>query len=84
VPLCCTSHGTFPHHDPDPEKTKNLAQLRRVVLEEGCDLGVGYDGDADRIGVVDEKGNVVWGDRLMILFWREILPRHPGPPASWR
>ncbi|MBC7106712.1 MAG: phosphomannomutase, partial [Firmicutes bacterium] len=78
VPLYCTSDGTFPHHEPDPVKSKNLAELRRAVLEEACDLGVGYDGDADRLGVVDERGNVIWGDRLMILFWREVLPRHPG------
>ena len=78
VPLYCTSDGTFPHHEPDPVKTKNLVELRRAVLEEECDLGVGYDGDADRIGLVDEKGNVIWGDRLMIIFWREILPCHPG------
>jgi phosphomannomutase/phosphoglucomutase len=77
VPLYCTSDGTFPHHEPDPVKSKNLAELRRAVLEEACDLGVGYDGDADRLGVVDERGEVIWGDRLMILFWREILPRHP-------
>jgi phosphomannomutase/phosphoglucomutase len=50
-------------------------------VEEGCDLGIGYDGDADRLGVVDEKGNIIWGDRLMILFWREILPRFPGTPC---
>jgi phosphomannomutase/phosphoglucomutase len=52
--------------------------LQKKVLEEGADLGVAYDGDADRLGVVDDRGNVVWGDRLMILFWREILPRFPG------
>ncbi|WP_027718325.1 phosphomannomutase/phosphoglucomutase [Desulfovirgula thermocuniculi] len=81
IPLYCEPDGTFPHHQPDPVKTANLQDLRRIVLEEGCDLGVGYDGDADRLGVVDEKGEVVWGDRLMCLFWREILPRHPGAPA---
>jgi phosphomannomutase/phosphoglucomutase len=81
VPLFCVSDGRFPNHQPDPVKTANLADLRRAVLEEGCDLGVGYDGDADRLGVVDEKGNVIWGDRLMILFWREILPRYPDRPC---
>ena len=78
VPLFCQPDGAFPHHEPDPVKTKNLVELRRAVMEEGCDLGVGYDGDADRIGVVDEKGSVIWGDRLMILFWRDILPRFSG------
>ncbi|MEW6446790.1 MAG: phosphomannomutase/phosphoglucomutase [Bacillota bacterium] len=81
IPLFCVSDGTFPNHEPDPVKTVNLTELRRAVLEEGCDLGVGYDGDADRLGVVDERGSVIWGDRLMILFWREILPRYPDKPC---
>lgn len=81
VPLFCESDGTFPHHQPDPVKTANLQELRRAVIEEGCDLGVGYDGDADRLGVVDEKGDIIWGDKLMILFWREILPRYPDKPC---
>ncbi|AFV13071.1 phosphomannomutase/phosphoglucomutase ManB [Thermacetogenium phaeum DSM 12270] len=81
IPLYCSSDGTFPNHHPDPVKTANLTALKSVVLEENADLGVAYDGDADRIGVVDDRGNVVWGDRLMCLFWREILPRHPGALA---
>ncbi|BAF58579.1 phosphomannomutase [Pelotomaculum thermopropionicum SI] len=81
VPLYCEPDGSFPNHQPDPVKTANLADLRKAVLESGADLGVAYDGDADRIGVVDEKGNIVWGDRLMCLYWREILPRFPGAAA---
>lgn len=81
IPLYCKSNGTFPNHEPDPVKTKNLQDLRRVVLKEGCDLGVAYDGDADRIGVVDDQGSIVWGDRLMALFWREILPKYPDKPC---
>lgn len=81
VPLYCTSDGTFPHHHPDPVKTANLADLQKAVGEHGADLGVAYDGDADRLGVVDEKGQVLWGDLLMCLFWREILVHHPGAPA---
>ncbi|SFR03678.1 phosphomannomutase/phosphoglucomutase [Desulfoscipio geothermicus] len=80
-PLYCESDPTFPNHQPDPVKTANLADLRRVVRERGADLGVAYDGDADRIGVVDEKGDVIWGDGLMCLYWREILARYPGTPA---
>jgi len=81
IPLYCESDGSFPNHQPDPVKTANLKDLRRVVLEEKCDIGIAYDGDADRIGVVDEKGNIIWGDTLMVLYWREILARHPGAPA---
>ncbi len=78
ISLYCEVDGTFPHHFPDPVVEKNIADLRRKVVEEGGDFGVGYDGDGDRIGVVDDKGQVLWGDQLMILFAREILKKHPG------
>ncbi len=81
VPLFCDSDPTFPNHHPDPVKAKNLIQLQKAVLETGADLGIAYDGDADRIGAVDEKGQILYGDTLMALFWREILPKHPGAPA---
>jgi len=81
IPLYCEPDPAFPHHQPDPVKTANLADLRRAVREHGADLGVAYDGDADRLGVVDEKGDIIWGDRLMCLYWREVLARHPGAPA---
>ncbi len=77
LPLYCDSDGCFPHHHPDPVKTANLADLRRTVQQQGADLGIAYDGDADRIGVVDELGQVIWGDKLMCLYWREILERYP-------
>lgn len=77
LPLYCESDGTFPNHQPDPVKTANLMKLKKLVLKSKADLGVAYDGDADRLGVVDNQGNVVWGDKLMCLFWREILARHP-------
>jgi phosphomannomutase/phosphoglucomutase len=70
--------GTFPNHHPDPTKRENLVKLIETVKTKGADLGVGFDGDADRIGVVDDQGQVIWGDRLMAFFWREILPKHPG------
>ncbi|SFG61691.1 phosphomannomutase / phosphoglucomutase [Desulfotomaculum arcticum] len=81
LPLYCEPDPTFPNHQPDPVKTKNLVDLRREVLQRGADLGVAYDGDADRIGVVDDQGEVIWGDKLMCLYWREILPQRPGTPA---
>ena len=78
IPLYFTPDGTFPNHEADPTKLKNLVDLRARVLAEKADLGIGFDGDGDRIGVVDDLGNVIWGDMLMALFWREILPKHPG------
>ncbi|MGB9866961.1 MAG: phosphomannomutase/phosphoglucomutase [Bacillota bacterium] len=78
VPLYCESDPSFPHHFPDPVIPDNLRDLRAKVLECGADLGLAYDGDADRIGAVDDKGEILAGDVLMILFWREILPKHPG------
>jgi len=62
--LYCDLDGTFPNHEADPTVKKNMVELIDLVREKGLDLGVGYDGDADRIGVVDEKGNVIYGDQL--------------------
>ncbi|MCL4426099.1 MAG: phosphomannomutase/phosphoglucomutase [Firmicutes bacterium] len=81
VPLYCESDPHFPHHFPDPVKPENLGDLIATVRRTGSDLGVAFDGDADRIGAIDEKGKVIWGDTLMVLYWREILPRHPGAQA---
>lgn len=81
IDLFSEPDGRFPHHHPDPTKRENLAYLVDTVLKEKADFGVGFDGDADRIGVVDDMGNVIWGDRLMALYWREILPKHPGAVA---
>ncbi len=78
VELYCEPDGRFPHHHPDPTIPANLADLRRVVREAEADLGVAYDGDADRLGVVDERGEVVWGDRLLILYARQVLREHAG------
>ncbi len=70
--------GTFPNHHPDPTMPENLVDLRKCILAEGLELGIAYDGDADRIGVLDEKGEVLWGDRLLMLYGRDLLQRHPG------
>jgi phosphomannomutase len=72
--------GRFPAHHPDPTVAENLVQLQEVVRREGCDLGVAFDGDGDRIGAVDAKGRIVWGDQLMIVLGRDVLRRHPGAP----
>ena len=76
-----TPDGTFPAHHPDPQKKENMIQLAQKVRETGAAAGFGFDGDADRIGVVDENGNVIGGDILMAIFWGEILPKHPGATA---
>jgi len=78
VELFCEADGRFPNHFPDPTVPENLRSLIAKVAETGADVGVGYDGDADRIGVVDERGNIIFGDYLLILFAREILSRKPG------
>lgn len=73
VPLFCEVDGNFPNHHPDPTVPENLKTLIDTVKTEKADLGVAYDGDSDRIGLVDEKGSIIWGDQLMILFARDIL-----------
>jgi len=78
VPLFCEPDGRFPNHHPDPTIPENLVDLREKVSETGADLGIAFDGDADRIGVIDRKGQIIWGDRLMVLFSRDLLERHPG------
>ena len=70
--------GRFPNHHPDPTVPKNLALLIAAVKEKGAELGIAFDGDSDRIGAVDENGEVIYGDRLMIVYSREILSRKPG------
>ncbi|MDJ0968506.1 MAG: phosphomannomutase/phosphoglucomutase [Kiloniellales bacterium] len=72
--------GRFPNHHPDPTKEDNLADLKELVAKQGCDLGIAFDGDGDRIGVIDDSGRVLWGDQLLILFARDILRDHPGAP----
>jgi phosphomannomutase / phosphoglucomutase len=73
--LFCESDGTFPNHHPDPTVVENLQDLIAKVQSSGADLGVAFDGDADRIGVVDEHGSIVWGDHVLILYARDVLAR---------
>jgi len=76
--LYCEVDGRFPNHFPDPTIPANLKDLIDRVKKLRADVGIGYDGDADRIGVVDDRGNIIWGDQLMILFAREILKYKKG------
>jgi len=78
LPLYCEMDGRFPHHHPDPTLPEAMDDLVLKVRETGADLGIGYDGDADRLGVVDDTGRLLWGDQLMIVFARDLLPSHPG------
>jgi len=73
-----TIDGTFPAHHPDPTVEKNLAQLKAAVLDQKCDLGIAFDGDGDRIGVVDANGRVMWGDQLLVVLAGEVLRDRPG------
>ena len=75
-----TIDGTFPAHHPDPTIPENLVQLQQAVAREQCALGVAFDGDGDRIGVVDRRGRILWGDQLMVVLARDVLARHPGAP----
>ena len=75
--LNATIDGTFPAHHPDPTVPKNLEQLIAAVREQGADLGIAFDGDADRIGVVDDKGEMLFGDQLLVVLARDVLKSHP-------
>jgi phosphomannomutase/phosphoglucomutase len=78
VELFSEPDASFPNHHPDPTVEENLQDLIKAVREHDCDLGVAYDGDGDRIGVVDENGGVIWGDKLMIALSRALLDEIPG------
>ncbi|MDD8014160.1 MAG: phosphomannomutase/phosphoglucomutase [Acidobacteriota bacterium] len=74
----CEMDGHFPNHHPDPTLPEAMQSLIRKVRETQAELGIGYDGDGDRIGVVDDRGNIIWGDQLMVVFARDVLSSHPG------
>jgi phosphomannomutase/phosphoglucomutase len=80
IPLYCESDPSYPNHHPDPTKLDNIRDMVETVREQKADVGIGFDGDCDRIGTVDENGDVVWADQLMILFAREVLQHHPHSP----
>ncbi len=78
VELFCEIDGNFPNHHPDPSQPENLVDLINTVKSEKADLGLAFDGDGDRLGVVDRDGNIIWPDRQMMLFARDVIERNPG------
>jgi len=78
IPLYCEPDGNFPNHHPDPTVVEYIQDLISETKSLGADFGVGYDGDSDRIGVVNRNGDIIWGDQLMVLLSRDILKRNPG------
>ncbi len=78
IPLYCEVDGNFPNHHPDPGKPENLADLIERVRAEGADIGLAFDGDGDRLGVVTNTGKIIWPDRLLMLFARDVVSRNPG------
>jgi phosphomannomutase/phosphoglucomutase len=78
IELHCESDGRFPNHLPDPEDAANVIDLQAKVVEVGADLGLAYDGDADRVGVIDERGGRHEADLILVLLARDLLSRHPG------
>jgi len=78
VELYSDPDPSFPNHHPDPTVEENLSDLVAAVLENRADVGIAFDGDGDRIGVVDAEGRIIWGDELMVLFSRQVLANHPG------
>ena len=79
IELYCDPDGTFPNHHPDPTVLENIAELRERVVSEGADLGIAWDGDADRIGVVDESGEPIFGDMLVLIYGRQLLKEVDKP-----
>ncbi|KZY63769.1 hypothetical protein A3742_04555 [Oleiphilus sp. HI0071] len=78
IPLFCDIDGTFPNHHPDPGKPKNLEDLIAAVEEHDADVGLAFDGDGDRVGVVTNTGKIIWPDRLLMLFAKDVVSRNPG------
>jgi len=78
IPIYCNPDPDFPNHHPDPTVMENITDLQAMVRERSAHFGAGLDGDGDRIGVVDEQGNILYGDQLLAIYARDVLRRHPG------
>ena len=78
VASCCEPNGNFPNHHPDPSQEKNMLDFEKFIVDNGCDVGVAFDGDADRVIVFDENGKILFGDEYAIVIWRDLMPKHPG------
>jgi phosphomannomutase/phosphoglucomutase len=76
--LFCDVDGTFPNHHPDPSKPENLDDIKKAIAENSLDLGLAFDGDGDRVGIIDDEQNIIWADRQMMLYAADVLERKPG------
>ncbi|MCK4674643.1 MAG: phosphomannomutase/phosphoglucomutase [Gammaproteobacteria bacterium] len=76
--LFCEVDGNFPNHHPDPSKPENLVDLQNTIKEKSLDIGLAFDGDGDRVGILDDKQNIIWADRQMMLYAADVLKRKPG------
>jgi phosphomannomutase/phosphoglucomutase len=76
--LFCDVDGNFPNHHPDPSKPENLNDIKKAIADNALDLGLAFDGDGDRVGIIDNKGNIIWADRQMMLYAADVLSRKPG------
>src|SRR3546814_7966296 len=81
--LYCQVDGSFPNHHPDPADPRNLQDLIKHVKENNCELGLAFDGDADRLGVVTPSGEIIWPDRQLILYAQDVLQRQPGATITF-
>ena len=75
---CAEVDGSFPNHHPDPSQEKNMLEFEKFIVENKCDVGIAFDGDADRVIAFDENGKILFGDEYAIVIWRDLLPRNPG------
>lgn len=78
ITICDTVDGDFPNHHPDPAVEKNMLMLKKIVIDNKCDFGVGFDGDGDRVGIIDNRGYFIYGDQLLAILARDFLKEHPG------